>query len=265
MEIVAYFDLSLLNINNIVNYDHNVINPKFARRVLYKKNNNYFISYIYNNDFSEENILKNTIVVYDQTDSNLINYFNNNISDKEEAKKIKEFIVSNASYNMQRKDVLSKDEYFMALAVLTAARSKDPNTQVGACIVSDKGRILSIGYNGTPNGFPDSEFPWSREGNILTTKYAGVCHAELNAILNFDGDKKDLQNSTLYVDLFPCNKCSIAIIQSGIKKIVYLEDKYSDTDEIIISKHLLDKCGVNYEQMSFDKEEVVNKVLKLKR
>ena len=104
-----------------------------------------------------------------------------------------------------RKDYLSWDEYFMAVAKLSAMRSKDPHTQVGACIVSNDNRILSIGYNGAPNGFNDEKFPWGREGNPLETKYLYVVHAERNAILNYRGSRKDLVNSKIYVDLFPCN------------------------------------------------------------
>ena len=112
----------------------------------------------------------------------------------------------------KRVDYLSWDEYFMGIAKLSALRSKDPSTQVGACIVSDDNRILSIGYNGAPNGFNDDSFPWDREGNALDTKYLYVCHAELNAILNFRGNKRDLEGSKIYVALFPCNECAKAII-----------------------------------------------------
>jgi len=125
-----------------------------------------------------------------------------------------------------RKDYLSWDEYFMAVAKLSAMRSKDPHTQVGACIVSNDNRILSIGYNGAPNGFNDEKFPWGREGNPLETKYLYVVHAERNAILNYRGSRKDLENSKIYVDLFPCNECAKEIIQAGIKEVVYLSDKY---------------------------------------
>ncbi len=157
-----------------------------------------------------------------------------------------------------RKEHLSWDEYFMSIAILTSMRSKDPNTQVGACIVSADNRILSIGYNGTPNGYKDEEFPWSREGEPLDTKYLYVCHAELNAILNFRGGRRELEGSRIYVDLFPCNECSKAIIQCGIKEVVYLRDKYSDTDSVIASKRLLDKCGVTYRQMDLKKQISVN-------
>ena len=138
----------------------------------------------------------------------------------------------------QRKDYLSWDEYFMGVAKLSALRSKDPNTQVGACIVSSDKRILSIGYNGAPNGFHDDEFPWDREGEPLNTKYLYVCHAELNAILNYRGHRKDLEGASIYVALFPCNECAKAIIQSGIKEVIYISDKYKDTDGVKASKKM---------------------------
>lgn len=148
----------------------------------------------------------------------------------------------------ERNDYLTWDEYFMAIAILSAKRSKDPNTQVGACIVSNDNRILCCGYNGAPNGFEDTNFPWKREGNPLNTKYLYVCHAELNAILNFRGSRKDLEGSKIYVDLFPCNECAKAIIQSGIKTVIYNSDKYNGTEGNIASKKLFDECGVNYIQ-----------------
>ena len=156
--------------------------------------------------------------------------------------------------NEQRKDYLNWDEYFMAIAKLSSMRSKDPGTQVGACIVSGDNRILSIGYNGAPNGFDDSKFPWDREGDFLNTKYAYVCHAEMNAILNYRGSRKDLEAAKIYVDLFPCNECAKLIIQSGIKEIIYVCDKYKDTDGVKASKRMLDECGVKYTQLKIDKE-----------
>lgn len=160
-----------------------------------------------------------------------------------------------------RKDYLSWAEYFMAVAKLSAMRSKDPHTQVGACIVSNDNRILSIGYNGAPNGFNDEKFPWGREGNPLETKYLYVVHAERNAILNYRGSRKDLENSKIYVDLFPCNECAKEIIQAGIKEVVYLSDKYADTDETIASKKLLDSCNVQYRKIDLkDSKEFVIKL-----
>ena len=161
----------------------------------------------------------------------------------------------------KRQDYISWDEYFMAVAKLSAMRSKDPHTQVGACIVSNDNRILSIGYNGAPNGFNDEKFPWGREGNPLETKYLYVVHAERNAILNYRGSRKDLENSKIYVDLFPCNECAKEIIQAGIKEVVYLSDKYADTDETIASKKLLDSCNVQYRKIDLkDSKEFVIKL-----
>ncbi len=160
-------------------------------------------------------------------------------------------------YKKQRKDYLTWDEYFMGIAKLSALRSKDPNTQVGACIVSDDNRILSIGYNGAPNGFHDDEFPWDREGEPLNTKYLYVCHAELNAILNYRGHRKDLEGSRIYVALFPCNECAKAIIQSGIKEVVYISDKYKDTDGVIASKKMFDVCGVEYRKLELTSDKPI--------
>ena len=159
--------------------------------------------------------------------------------------------------NKQRKDYLDWDEYFMGLAVLSSMRSKDPSTQVGACIVSNTNRILSIGYNGAPNGFEDKYFPWDREGNFLETKYPFVCHAEMNAISNFKGDKKDLENAKLYVTLFPCNECAKLVVQNGIKEIIYLSDKYKNTDGTKASKKMFDKCGVKYKEFPEDKRKTL--------
>ena len=154
---------------------------------------------------------------------------------------------------MKRTDYLSWDEYFMAVAKLSAMRSKDPNTQVGACIVSMENRILSIGYNGAPNGYDDDKFNWAREGEPLDTKYLYVVHAERNAILNFRGNMKELEGSTLYVTWFPCNECAKEIIQSGIKEVIYLSDKYKDTDSVIASKRMFDECGIVYRPLVFEK------------
>ena len=143
---------------------------------------------------------------------------------------------------MKRQDYISWDEYFMGVALLAAKRSKDPNTQVGACIVDENHVILTTGYNGFPQGCSDDEFPWNREGEI--TKYPFVVHAELNAILNASG--KSLRGASLYVDLFPCNECAKAIIQSGIKEIIYGSDKYHGTDSTLASKRMFDLTGIKY-------------------
>ncbi len=146
----------------------------------------------------------------------------------------------------KRKNYISWDEYFMGVAELAAMRSKDPNTQVGTCIVSEDHKILSMGYNGLPKGCDDDDFPWDREGDELATKYPYVVHSELNAILNFRGGRLD--GSTLYVSLFPCNNCAKAIIQAGIKTVVYDSDKYADSEATIASKRMFDSAGVRYYQ-----------------
>lgn len=147
---------------------------------------------------------------------------------------------------MKREDYLSWDEYFMGVALLSAERSKDPNSQVGACIVDKDNKIVSLGYNGCPVGYDDDEdMTWEREGDFLNTKYAYVCHSELNAILN---SKVPVKGCKLYVTLFPCNECAKAIIQAGITEFVYLSDKYDKTPGNIASKKMLDKCGVKYRQ-----------------
>lgn len=166
--------------------------------------------------------------------------------------------------NKQRKDNLKWDEYFMAVAKLSAMRSKDPNTQVGACIVSKDNRILSIGYNGTPNGYNDECFPWDREGDPINTKYMYVVHAERNSILNFRGNNKELENSKIYVDLFPCNECAKEIIQSGIKEVIYLSDKYAHTNETIVSKKLFDECGIKYRQLDKENQKKIEIDLEIK-
>ncbi len=144
----------------------------------------------------------------------------------------------------KRTDYISWDEYFMGVAKLSALRSKDPNTQVGACIVSEDNKILSMGYNGLPIGCSDDEFPWNREGDQLDNKYMYTAHSELNAILNYRGGSLD--NAKMYVTLFPCNECAKAIIQAGIKTLVYDSDKYADTASVIASKRMLNAAGVRY-------------------
>ena len=154
----------------------------------------------------------------------------------------------------KRTDYISWDEYFMGVAKLSALRSKDPNTQVGACIVSNDNRILSIGYNGAPNGFEDENFPWARDGEKIYTKYPYVCHAEMNAILNYRGSRKDLEGAKIYVDLFPCNECAKAIIQAGITCVVYESDKYQGTEGNIASKRMFHEAGVKLVQLPYDIE-----------
>ena len=156
---------------------------------------------------------------------------------------------------MKRQDYISWDEYFMGVALLAAMRSKDPHTQVGACIVDQNHVILSTGYNGFPAGCSDDEYPWEREGETTQTKYPFVVHAELNAILNSGG--KALTGSTLYVALFPCNECAKAIIQSGIREIVYLSDKYADTPATQASKRMLHSAGVALRQLHPEKQQII--------
>ena len=155
---------------------------------------------------------------------------------------------------MKRENYISWDEYFMGVALLAAMRSKDPSTQVGACIVGGDNRILSTGYNGFPSGCSDDEFPWERDGGFCDTKYPFVVHAELNAILNARG--KNLTGAKIYVALFPCNECAKAIIQSGIKEIIYLSDKYAETDGVKASKRMLNAAGVTYTQLIPTKSEL---------
>ena len=168
----------------------------------------------------------------------------------------------NIDVNKKRNNYISWEEYFMSIAKLSAMRSKDPSTQVGACIVSNDNRILSIGYNGAPNGFNDDEFPWAREGNNLDTKYPYVCHAEMNAILNYRGSKKDLENAKIYVDLFPCNECAKIIIQSGIKEVIYLSDKYATSENNIASRKLFDCCKVKYSKIDLKEDKTIEIELK---
>ena len=146
---------------------------------------------------------------------------------------------------MKRSDYISWDEYFMGIALLSAQRSKDDSTQVGACIVNSDRKILSVGYNGMPTGCDDDCMPWARQADSpLQEKYAYVCHAELNAILNNDGGS--LKGAILYTTLFPCNECAKAMIQSGIRQVIYYADKYADSDSVIASKRMFDLTGVVY-------------------
>ena len=155
---------------------------------------------------------------------------------------------------MKRQDYLSWDEYFMGIAELSARRSKDPSTQVGACIVDDNHKIMSVGYNGMPKACSDDEFPWDREGGQLETKYFFVCHAELNAILNYRGGS--LEGSRIYATLFPCNECAKAIIQAGIKEIIYACDKYADSASVVASKMMFKAAGVKLTPYTVGGKEV---------
>lgn len=145
-----------------------------------------------------------------------------------------------------RENFINWDTYFMGVAILSSMRSKDPNTQVGACVVNDKKRIVGIGYNGLPFGCGDNEFPWDNKGEFLDTKYPYVVHAEPNAILN---SNSKTEGCTIYVTLFPCNECAKLIIQSGIKEIVYMDDKYQGTKEDIASKRMLTSAKIKYRKI----------------
>ena len=149
---------------------------------------------------------------------------------------------------MKRENYISWDEYFMGVARLSAMRSKDPHTQVGACIVNQKKRIIGIGYNGFPYGVEDDIFPWTKNGDWLDTKYPYVVHAEPNAILN---STVSLEDATLYVTLFPCNDCAKLIIQSGIKELVFLEDKYHDQDSFTASRRMFDSAKIKYRKIPY--------------
>ncbi len=159
--------------------------------------------------------------------------------------------------NDKRRDYISWDEYFMGVALLAAQRSKDPSTQVGACIIDGDKRILSTGYNGFPKGCSDDEYPWNRDESLGETKYQYVVHAELNAILNASG--KSLSGATVYVGLFPCHECAKAIIQSGIKEVIYLSDKYHDTPSMTASRKMLDSAGVKYRQIKLTRSQLIIK------
>jgi len=163
----------------------------------------------------------------------------------------------------KRTNYISWDEYFMGVALLSAKRSKDPATQVGACIVNNKNKIVGAGYNGLPAGCNDNDFPWDKQGDFLQTKYPYVCHAELNAILNNIG--MDLHGCRIYTALFPCNECAKAIIQSGIIEVIYLSDKYDGSDTSVASKRMLETAGVSYRkvesqitkiELSFEEKDV---------
>lgn len=155
----------------------------------------------------------------------------------------------------KRTDYISWDEYFMGVAILSSLRSKDPNTQVGACIVNQDKKIVGVGYNGFPSGCDDDELPWEREGVWLETKYPYVCHAELNAILN--SISLNLKGCRLYVALFPCNECAKAIIQSGINEVIYLSDKYAESDNVKASKRMFTQAGVTYRQLVPQRSELL--------
>lgn len=154
----------------------------------------------------------------------------------------------------KREDYISWDEYFMGVALLSARRSKDPGTQVGACIVNAQNKIVGAGYNGLPAGCHDDDFPWEKQGDFLTTKYPYVCHAELNAILNNIG--MDLHGCKIYTALFPCNECAKAIIQSGIREVIYLSDKYQGQDAALASRRMLETAGIHCRKVNTQLERL---------
>ena len=145
---------------------------------------------------------------------------------------------------MKRQEYINWDTYFMGIALLSSKRSKDPNTAVGACIVSNDNKILSLGYNGMPVGCSDDEFPWERDGDPLNTKYLYVCHAELNAILNYSGT--NMQGAKVYTTLFPCNEWTKSLIQAGIREVIYMADKYKDSNSVIAAKRMMNTVGIVY-------------------
>ena len=155
----------------------------------------------------------------------------------------------------KRQDYISWDEYFMGIAKLSALRSKDPNTQVGACIVSEDNKILSMGYNGMPIGCDDDEFPWNRDSeDPYDNKYYYSTHSELNAILNYRGGS--LEGAKIYVTLFPCNECAKAIIQCGIKKVIFDDNKYEDTSSVKASERMFKAAGVEVIQYNRSNNEI---------
>ncbi|PID76682.1 MAG: cytidine deaminase [Deltaproteobacteria bacterium] len=156
----------------------------------------------------------------------------------------------------KRPNPLGWDEYFMAVALLSAQRSKDPSTQVGACIANEQNKIVGVGYNGFPWGCSDDELPWAREGEFLDTKYPYVCHAELNAVLN--SISRDLRGCRIYVALFPCNECTKVIIQSGISEIIYLSDKYKDSKQVLAAKKMIAAAKISCRQLKIKTSITLN-------
>ncbi|KAL4192435.1 hypothetical protein AMTRI_Chr06g194230 [Amborella trichopoda] len=164
----------------------------------------------------------------------------------------------------KRKGYLSWDDYFMAIAFLSAKRSKDPNrqpcVQVGACLVSQSGIILGIGYNGFPRGCSDDKLPWAKKsltGDPLQTKYPYVCHAEVNAILNTN--HASAAGQRLYVTMFPCNECAKVIIQSGVSEVIYfIEKKLDNSDAAYIASHrMLSMAGIKVRKHQPEMQQIV--------
>jgi len=160
---------------------------------------------------------------------------------KEQGSKVADAV----NQSTKRDDYISWSDYYMAVACLSAQRSKDPHTQVGACIVNEDKKVVGVGYNGMPIGCSDDKLPWNRasDDSPLDTKYPYVCHAEMNAIMN--KNSADVKGCTLYATMFPCNECAKLIIQSGIKKVVYMRDK-PDKPEMKAAKRMFDMCNIEY-------------------
>ena len=154
----------------------------------------------------------------------------------------------------KRNSVISWDEFFMRVAIAASMRSKDPNTQVGACIAGTDQRILSVGYNGTPTGISDDNFPWETSDDPLLDKHSYVIHAEANAILNYRGNLRDMSGAKAYVTLFPCQECAKTLVQAGIREVVYLDDKYEGTPGNQVAKAVFDRCGVSYRRIELSPE-----------
>ena len=152
----------------------------------------------------------------------------------------------------KRASVISWDEFFMRVAIAASMRSKDPKTQVGACIAGADQRILSVGYNGTPAGMGDDEFPWEDSADPLLDKHSYVIHAETNAILNYRGSLRDFEGATIYVTLYPCKECAKVLAQAGIREVVYLNIKHEDTDYNDVARAVLERCGVAVRRMAIE-------------
>ena len=152
----------------------------------------------------------------------------------------------------KRENVESWDECPVSAEVGAAGRSKAPDPQVRDCIADTNNRILSVGYNGTPSALNDDDFPWGTADDPLHDKHNYVIHAEANAILNYRGSLKDMAGATVYVTLFPCHECAKTLVQAGIGEVVYLDDKYCGTEDNLISKNILDRCGITYRQVQLE-------------
>lgn len=171
------------------------------------------------------------------------------------------YIIPEDFVGLERKDIVSLDSIFMSCARIMATRSKDPSTQVGACIVGTDNRMLTMGYNGTPKGWKDSEFPWGKNYADIAKefeKYGSVVHAEANAIANYKGMTGDLKDATIYVTLFPCSNCAKLLVQFGVKKVIYYSDMYKDTEDNRVAKRIFEYCGIEYQQFTPDEVKEIH-------